>query len=132
MRYIVIDPEKKTTRAIDASSFDVALDVAGLGDVCRDHGSITRSIAIVVYEYGLFEPPENQHYFALDGRLFAGRALLYAVDTAGETIDLTICPEPTFFKSAADVEAAIYAGKVERPIKAINDKVIWKWPDPQE
>ena len=131
MRYAIINPAKQTLRAIDASSFDVALDVAELVKSEVDHSMVTRQIGIVVYEYGLYVPPDQQHYFALGRRLYAGNALLYGCDQAGETIDLTACPEPTFFKSAADVEAAISTGKIERPIVALNDEVIWKWPDPQ-
>jgi len=131
MRYAIINPKKQTLRAIDASSFDVALDVAELAEVGRDHGLVTRRVAIVVYEYSLYVPPAEQHYFALEGKLYGGNALLYGVGDAGETIDLTACPEPTFFKSAADVEAAIYLGKVERPVVARDEKVVWKWPDPQ-
>jgi hypothetical protein len=131
MRYAIINPKKQTLRAIDASSFEVALDAAELADVGRDHSMVTRQIGIVVYEYALYVPPAEQHYFALNGKLYGGNALLYACNETGETIDLTICPEPTFFKSADDVEAAIYMGKVERPIVALDDRIVWKWPDPQ-
>jgi len=130
MRYAIINPKAKTLRAIDASSFEVALDVAELAAVGRDHGMITRNLAIVVYEYGLFEPPGQQYYFALGGRLYAGNALLYACDEAGETIDLTACPEPTFFKDAAEVEAAIYMGAVARPTRSFNERIVWQWPNP--
>src|SRR5262245_8808682 len=130
MRYAVIDPEKQTTRAIDASSFTVALDAAGLGDVGRDYSLVNRHIGIVVFEYGLFDPPAEQHYFGLGGKLFGGNALLYAFNERGETIDLTECPQPRFFNSLAEIEAAIYCGEIARPMQVINDKVIWQWPNP--
>jgi len=132
MRYAVIDPQKRTLRAIDASSFDVALDVAGLADVGRDHGLVNRSLGIVVHEYGLYEPPDQQHYFALGSKLFAGKALLYAFDERGKTIDLTQCPEPVFFASPAAVEEAIDAGQIERPMKALNGRIVWQWSEQKQ
>src|SRR5262245_39070358 len=130
MRYARINAKDKFLQTFDADSFEAALDAAGLADVGRDHGAVDRSTAIVVYEYGLFEPTDQQYYFSLGRMLYGGNALLYAVDEAGETIDLKRCPEPTFYTSAADVEAAIAAGKIDRPIRAFNGAIQWEWPSP--
>src|SRR5262252_9939743 len=122
MRYVVIDPEKQTTRAIEASGFDVALDVARLGSVGRDHAVAAPGIAIVVFEFGLYMSPTEQHYFALGRRLYAGTALLYAFDEGGNTVDLTRNPVPRFFKSPAEIEAAISSGEIERPTHVLNNE----------
>ena len=56
--------------------------------------------------------------------------MLYAYNEAGETIDMPMDPPPVmFFKSHREVEAAIQRGEVRRPETAINDQVIWRWPE---
>ena len=127
MRYATIDPEKQRVRVIEAETLDAAMVSAGLGDVGHDHGLVGNHIGIFVYEYGLYEPPERQHYFAIGRKLFAGKALLYRYGIRGETINLTECPEPQFFASVAAIEAAIAAGKIDRPETSINGKVTWQW-----
>lgn len=133
MRYITIDPARTAIKVIDADSYPYAVEVAGLevGEV--DHGTIERDpitgngIGIVVYEYSLFVPSDQQRYFSIKGKLYAGRALLYAYNESGETIDLKRVPDVVFFGSARAVEMAIEAGTLERPA---SKTLGWQWPQP--
>jgi len=34
-----------------------------------------------------------------------------------------------FYRDAHEVERAIRAGDVDRPIIAVNNQVLWKWPE---
>ena len=131
MRYITIDPAKHVVKVIDTDDYMFALETAGLEGVNVDHGTIEHGIAIVVHGFSLFEPPERQHYFAIGDRLYAGRALLYAYDESGETVNLLRVPDVTFFTNAKAVENAIEAATVQRPQMKLNDEVIWSWPQPR-
>lgn len=130
MKYGVIRPAAKQAEIVELKDMKAAQIAAGLIPLEVDHGSIGRHLGIVVFEYGLFTPPDKQHYFNLAGKLYAGPAVLYAVDGAGETIDLEKIPPIEFYADWQEVESAIRVGKIERPIMAIDDRIIWQWPDP--
>jgi len=129
MRFGLIKPAARCLEIVDVADLDRARDMIGLDRDQCDHAMIDRATAIVVYEYGLFEPAHQDH-FAINGRLYAGASVIYAVDERGATIDLEPPAwEPVFFASVAEVERAIAAGMVVRPHIAINDVVLWRWPD---
>jgi hypothetical protein len=133
MRYVVIDPSTETVPAIDCASFDEAITAAGLELGRVDHGQLTRDLGSVFFEFGMFEPPEQQHYTALGRRLLAGRILIYGVGYRGETVDVEVHPtnfEATFLHGASDVEEAIGRGLIERPEIRMSGEVVWQWPDP--
>lgn len=124
---------------IEAESFDAAKTLAGLNPLEVDHGSIGNGLAIVVGEYSLYDKPADHHvYFACDGHLYAGAALFYQCDDAGETIDLAsleTIPPLTFFDDVAAIEKAIQAGAVKRPHIGVTvlrglreEEVTWQWP----
>ena len=133
MKYIIVDAIKKECRIEDHEEFHDAVRAAGLDPSATDHGSFRANKAgVVVYEYGLFEPKETQHYFQIAVRLYAGNALIYGVDEMGETID---APEHLiafirFFDNWQAVEESISRGKVYRPQITYDDEIIWMWPDP--
>jgi hypothetical protein len=131
MRYVLINPVLRTATAGDYASLQDAEVAAGLDPGAVDHGMITRSIGYVVYEFGLFVPPAQQHYFAMGRGLIAGAAVLYGVDAWGESVNLhrSTIPDIRWFLGMNDVEAAIEAGEIIRPETAINGVVTWRWPD---
>lgn len=134
MRYVTIDPTRTAVKVIDADNHPSAVEAAGLEIGQVDHGVIERDpftgigVSICVYEYSLFVPADEQKYFAINGKLYGGKALLYAFDEKGETIDLTRVPDVFFFGSARAVEMAIAAGQIERPRSATLG---WEWPQPK-
>jgi hypothetical protein len=143
-RYIVIDARAKSETVMHLNSFEDALKNAGLTPGKVDHGTIRRGLAIVVDEYGLFVPPDQQRYFAIGRHLYAGpAAVLYGFDEQGETIDVDIqyCRHgfhplsPTrfgrWFDSIDEIEAAIAKGEIDRPVIGSSDQIIWKWPGPR-
>jgi hypothetical protein len=120
---------------VEATSPDDAKKIAGLDPLKTDHGVVWRDyrvggIAIVVYEFGLFIPRDQQRYFAIRDQLYAGAAILYGFDAAGETVDLRELPAVYFFGSAEEVERAIVGRQINRPILAVNNEVLWRWPEP--
>ena len=132
MKYIIVDAIKKECRVEEHEEFHDAVRAAGLDPNATDHGSLRANKAgIVVYEYGMFEPKETQHYFQLAVRLYAGNALVYGVDEIGETTD---APEHLiafirFFDDWQAVEDSINRGKVYRPQITVNGSVSWHWPE---
>lgn len=134
MLFGIINATARTVEIADHPSDDAAKAQAGLVNV--DHGVVLRAtdkahgIAIMVYEYGLFEPPEQQSFFGLAGRLYAGNAVLYAFNAGGDTVDLKVYPRVMFMPSVRAVERNIQLGLIQRPIMSANDVVIWQWPAP--
>ena len=137
MRYYVIDPSRAIVDRAEADDLQACYGLVGLKAESVDHGTVAKfsdrsSINIVVYEYGLFtQPPDRIKYFSIGRMLFAGGAVLYAADEAGETIDLDVPPPILFFRDAAEVELAINAGDIERPVRAYGEDVVWRWPEPR-
>jgi hypothetical protein len=131
MKYVLINPVLRTATSGDYASLQDAEVAAGLDPGKVDHGMISRSIGYVVYEFGLFVPPAEQHYFAIGQTLIAGSAVLYGCDQFGESVDLmrSAIPDIRWFLGANDVEAAIEAREIARPQTAVNGSVMWQWPD---
>lgn len=130
LRFLIIDPAQKRCYPVQTKDLSDALALADLKPQTVDHGVVERGLGIVVYENSLFEPVEQQHYFELNGKLYAGNAVLYGYDKAGNTVDAPYSAAPVYFQDHIDVENAIVAGIVERPVMAVNGVVFWKWPDP--
>ena len=131
MQYVLINPILRATLGRSYASLQDAEVAAGLDPGKVDHGMISRSIGYVVYEYGLFVPPAEQHYFAIGKTLVAGPAVLYGVNAWGEGVDLwqSTIPDVRWFLGANDVEAAIEAGDIIRPQTSVNGLVTWQWPE---
>jgi len=130
MKFGLVMPVSRRVEIVDVADLDAARDMIGLDRDQCDHAMIDRATAIVVYEHGLFEPA-HQALYAINGRLYAGASVIYAVDERGATVDLEPPAwSPVFFSSVAQVEQAIAAGTVVRPHIAINNMVLWRWPDP--
>lgn len=133
MKYGIIDPEARTVHVVDCDHADDAYRIAGLDSGAVDHGTVTHGLAIVVSEYGLFEPPERQAYFSIDRQLYAGPAVLYAHDKAGHTVNYEFAGRwfGAWYADADAVEAAIAAGHIDRPQMAYGEHVVWQWPGPR-
>jgi hypothetical protein len=129
-RFVVVNPRKRTIEGVTFDSVIEAQESIGLHGV--DHGVICRGLGYCVYEFGLFVPVAEQHYFGIGGQLIAGPAVFYGYDQAGETIDLRVSefPDVRFFLGINDVENAIHIGEVERPFMAVNGVELWHWPQP--
>jgi hypothetical protein len=133
MIFGIINAKLRKARVMDLPDVDSAKLVARLKPLEVDHGSITRNLHIIVYEFSLYVPVNEQHWFSIGGKLYGGNAVLYACDDAGETISLPMdrLPPILWFKDAAAVEQAIGWKQIERPIMAFNGEVLWQWPQPR-
>jgi len=132
MRFIIIT--QRQIRLVDLDSFESALEAAGLKPGEIDFGTLARRVdgsgtSIVVYQFGLFAPPEEGRYFSIGKQLFEGNAVLFAFNGEGETVDLDQPPPVMFYPSAKEVEHAIKRKKIARPETRVNDTVTWRWPD---
>ena len=123
MRHAIIFARDQRIDRVD-TDIHAAKRIAGLGEDV-DHGHISRALSIIVDGSGLRKP--NQAYFTIAGQLFAGNAVLYATDIAGETIDLDAWPPIAFMSSIAIVERNIELGLIQRPTISVNGKVVWAW-----
>jgi hypothetical protein len=132
MHFAIINPMTQQTTIVDCVSGRDAYAMAGLSPKHVDHGIVSHDIGIVVYEFGLFTPPSEQSYFAINLRLYAGVAVLYGMNDVGETISLRAVPPISFFQDAKAVERNIALGLVDRPRIAINGVVTWEWPQPRK
>lgn len=92
MRFILIDPHSRRLRHVNAR--DLRAAQAGVKLVDVDHGTIAPGISIVTDEYALCRGDKKtpQKYFALNGQLYGGPAVLYGFDNAGETMDVPLKP----------------------------------------
>jgi hypothetical protein len=138
MKYAIINAKEHTVTVGDYKDIGAAKKAAGLDGV--DFGSLSRELAIVVYEFGLLDPPGSQYYFSIARGMFAGNAVLFRVDEAGETIDIQLTSNLlTQFKwydqDVNKIERAIAEGDLIRPQRSINGEVTWSWnkqgPDPR-
>jgi hypothetical protein len=129
-RFVVVNPRKRTKEIIECDSVVEAQASVGLYGV--DHGSICRGLGYCVYEFGMFVPVAEQHYFGIGGHLIAGPAVFYRYDEMGDTVDLRLSelPDVTFYLGVNDVEAAIDRNEVQRPFMAVNGVELWHWPQP--
>lgn len=137
--FIVIDPYACSVKRYDLPELTEAKQIASLDKVEVDHGAIwgpfagKPGCAIVVYEFGLIDPPDRHKFFAIGGNLYAGRAVLYGFDHQGNTVDL---PEqvdyahlnPIWLEDEREVERAINSKLIARPQTKVNDEVVWQWP----
>jgi hypothetical protein len=128
MQFEIIRPATRETEVVQCEHLNEAMVMAGLVGV--DFGTVHRGLGIVVYEFSLFVPAAEQHYFVLGGRLYGGNAVLYSYDEAGETVDLKTAVIPFWMDNVAHVERAIADGACVRPQMAVNRNVIWQWPNP--
>jgi len=133
MMFATVEPHLCQARIVGFKSLFAAERAIGLEPNKIDFAIVSRDrdrgIGIIVFEYGLFVPPHQQAYFAIEQRLYAGNALLYAFNQVGETIDFEPpLPFIDFFNGALDVEQAIHDGRIVRPQMLLNGKVIWSWP----
>lgn len=141
MRYIAIDAAKGTVdflhiKVLDSDdNFQKALNKVGLKSHEVDFGGVpgTRRLNLVVYEYGLLEKPDSQHFFSLRDQLYAGSVLIHRFSDNGITIDCTeedlqyLRNEVRFYADADAVEQAIQAGEVQRPNITIDGVPFWIW-----
>jgi len=129
-RYASIEPDAHLLRIVDKSIFDAVVD-AGLNDDGTDHSMVDKHTGIVFNQYDMYVPPEQQDYFAINGRLYAGNALIYGVDDRGNTVDIVETDRltPIFLHGREEVERAIQDGLIARPQLRVNGELIWKWPD---
>jgi hypothetical protein len=130
MKFVIVDPKKRSVETVDLGDLHSALIEAGLSPGEVDHGALSRRMGYVVYQFGMFVPATEQHYCAIAGRLIAGAAVLYGVGDEGETVDLmkSAVPDVDFLLGVNDVENAIYVGKVKRPVLSVNGETLWQWP----
>lgn len=132
MRYITVDAEHRTTYKLETPTIEDAMNGVGLSRRTVDHGNINRNVCVIVHEFGLFQPKDKQHYFIINGHLYAGNALLYQVNDYGETVDFDkyeILAHLQFMDGVA-AEAGILAGHIIRPRLTVNDEVLWTWSNP--
>lgn len=139
MKFAVVNPFTRTIEEIEADQLRDVEERIAIGRV--DHGSLSRprenpptpGLGYCVYEYALFADPAEQRYFAIRGRLMAGKAIFYGYDFEGETVD---CPasridgQVTFFQSIDEIEAQIMFGTLVRPEMRVNGQCLWSWPRP--
>lgn len=132
MNYIIINPRTKRCGLAAYASFDAALRAANLNPGEVDHGTVTPILAIAVYQFGMLDPADSHKYFSLGGVLYAGSAVCYAVNGAGETVNATMhqLPPLIWYRDARAAELAMARGELTRPILAFNNDVIWQWPAP--
>jgi hypothetical protein len=132
MRFLHVDPTAKTVTPVESDAHPQAA-VPALAKVNVDHGVVfknrERGIGVFVYEYGLMEGAGP--YFELGGQLYSGDAVLYAFDAPGDTIDMPQAEDyliaPRWLPTKEDVELAIAAGVVQRPVNRVNGVPVWSW-----
>jgi hypothetical protein len=130
MRFTLIEPERERVTTIDRADFQAALASAGLKPGEIDFGQATERHGFVVFEHGLFMPPDGMHYAILCGRLVAGNVLVFGVGEEGVTVDAEPLPPHAvdFLHGYDEVELAILLGRCHRPVMTVNNEVIWQWP----
>jgi hypothetical protein len=130
MKFGIINAVKKTATIEDLPGMEYALRRAGLTPGHVDFGMLTDHVHIVVDEFSLYVPVDEQNYFSIGLHLTAGNAVIFAVDRRGATVDLQMLPPIMWYKNAAVVEQAIERNEIARPCIAFNDVVLWQWPQP--
>ena len=79
-------------------------------------------------------PPDQQKYSAVFGKLIAGNCVVYAFDGHGETIpiseEMISEKDIKWLPTQYDVEVAIAGKLIQRPVMAVNNVTVWKWPEP--
>jgi hypothetical protein len=139
MKFVIIKPAERTVEDVEAAEPHDVFERVGLERLRTDSGIIGRpsekhaGVGIFVFEFGMFIDPAEQHYFAFGSKLFAGNAVLYGFDEAGETIDVlpakNIRSIITWFSDCHAVEHAIRTGQITRPQLVVNGVKEWQWPE---
>lgn len=133
MNFTIIEPAETRIRMADVREPWELYPQLGLNSGV-DHGVVVHGIGIIVGEFSMFVPPEDQRYFVIGRHLYGGNAILYGFDEHGETIDIldalsrVVMPAVVFI-SLAGIREAIAAGQIDRPIMAVNDVKMWEWPN---
>jgi hypothetical protein len=136
MKFVIIDPAVRLYQRVNVGDIEDAYAMVGLKPGTLDHSVLMPlcdggGIGLVAYDFAFFVPPLEQSYFALNGKLLAGPAVLYQYDEPGHTVDLGDTVIVTrWFNSAAQVDYLIKAGVLERPELRVNGELIWSWPEP--
>lgn len=136
--FAIVNPSEKTMALVPCHNLrPEATEVAKLEDKGLDFGVVGPQHSIVVHEFGLFVDSNEQSYFSLGRRLFAGNAVIFHEDETGTLVDV----DPTFYKelqsklrfyeSGGDVEKAITADEIDQPSMSVGGEVIWCWPQPR-
>lgn len=136
--FALINPSEKM---VNVAGFERlkpdALRAVDLDKKGVDFGALAPDHFIVVYEFGLFEKPEEQSYFALGRNLYAGNAVVFHEDAKGNLVDVDpvvynkLLAEIRFFNSSEDVEKAITADEITQPSMTVGGEVVWTWPQPR-
>lgn len=133
MKYAVVQTRERRVTVVDVPSADDAKILAGLKPRETDEGTLYPGLAYICDEYAMFTHP--QFYCAIGRTLIAGNIVLYAYSVAnGMTLDYDLPAHRwggIFLGDEAAAEAAIKAGKIDRPRMAMGGEVFWQWPAPK-
>lgn len=141
MKSIIINPDEKTIEMVETGSFEEALKRAGLksGEVDwsgMGHTKDGRHITLMAYEFGLrpeWGPGQEFTYCRIGRQMYAGNLLLFAADHEGENADMKddelelLRKYMEWLPTKEACEAAITAGRLDRPVMSINGKIVWQW-----
>lgn len=128
MRFGLVNATESTVQTSEFEDLQAAAKALGLRMGAVDFGGLTPNLNLIVYEFGLFVDPDAQRFFAVGMQLYAGNAVIFQTNDAGDTVDLSEpLPLIRFFPTAKDVEQAISAGQIRRPQTAVNGQVTWQW-----
>lgn len=134
-KFALIEPAQKMVRLEEFTDLNPdAFNAAGLTKGV-DFGAIAPNHSIVVYEFGLFVKPEDQHFFAIGRSLYAGNAVIFC-EVDGKPADVDpefynhLLATIRFFNSSKEVEDAIEAEEIIQPSLSIGDETVWVWPQP--
>jgi len=134
MKFFIVAPPIRA-EIVNADEWQDAARSIGLKSGQTEHGLVARfptggGIGLFCYEYALRIAPDKQRYFSIGRMLIGGAAVLYQFDAMGETVDFTETPPPVlFYTDAHQVEESIRVGAINRPMVAINNQILWKWPE---
>lgn len=128
---IVIDAATASLRREVHASVDAALLSVGLRVPDSNRGPLRPGLNVALAVWALVGDPST--YYAIDGQLFNGPAVLFAADADGREVSV---PTPinikvTWFGDVDDVERAIAAGEVSRPRRSVSGVVTWSWTGEQ-
>lgn len=127
----IIKPQERRAYLHDFPDLRAAQVEVNLASVGIDFGIAEPGVGIITFEFALLAEPapdRKYYYFSIAKNLYGGPSVLYGFDEKGYTIDLPTMPHPIWFQDADAVEKAIERGEVIRPVTAINEQVIWQWP----
>src|SRR5262245_37661642 len=129
MKFLIIKAKEQKVEFVDLPNFDAALKATGLEKGRIDFGTLTPNIHIVVYEFGLLEPPADHSFVAIGRQVLAGNVLMFGSDDEGDTADIPLEKPPaiSFFPNSKAVEKSIQLGLVDRPQSTVNGVVTWQW-----